>query len=134
MSNRKSERRQAIEADLMELTPTVEEDIIEMTAQAVAEESNAIQEEREFQQRVNAIYMRNKQLGITPIAWFCAQRWTTLENCLIRDALTERWETEEMSDSYDDDEDDYYRHFNDPDAETCDSNLTAMPLSWVDGL
>jgi hypothetical protein len=105
MGRRDPERQQAIKAALAEMEPTAKEEFAEFIESCENEDSQAIMNNNEFQDLVNRIDAENKRLDITPAEWFSSLQWPSTEEYMIRDALTERWETEMMGSQIDDDHD-----------------------------
>jgi hypothetical protein len=121
MGRHDPERQQAIKAALVEMEPTADEEFHDFLETCETEDSQAIEETNEFQDRVSRIYAENKRLGIAPVAWFRALQQPSIEDCMVRDALTERWEREMTVESVTDEIDDYNhrRALHDPDCREC---------------
>lgn len=113
MGRKDPERQQAIAAALAETEPSDTEDFLTFMANCDNEDSRAIEDSNEFQARCDSVRNQIKQLGITPTAWFNALQWPTSEDCLVRDYLADRWETENEPDNPADwpDEHDRFAHY-----------------------
>ena len=92
MGKQSPDRVAAIRTELALMEPPAVD--VDLLASCDDEDSRAIVETNEFEERVDRIYAENKHLGITPNAWFCALQWPSSEDCRVRDELTDRWQTE----------------------------------------
>ena len=102
MGRKDPARTKAIKSELDEMDAEREAELKEADEVAkamaeIAEETFRLDDEMDFKERVDRIYVENKRLGITPESWFCNQQWPSTEECRIRDELIRRWNADEQT-------------------------------------
>jgi hypothetical protein len=132
MGRKDPERQQAIKAELVEMEPTAEEEFHDFLETCETEDSRAIEETNEFQDRVNRIDAENKRLGLVPAEWFNALECPSAEDFMVRDALIERWEREMTVQSVTDEIDEYNDGIN-WNSSTGQIEFDDWPYDYYDG-